>query len=177
MIIIGNNIYLRALETGDNDLLRELINDPETEKMIGGSSLPVSREAQELWLKNQIGRTDVIRYIIADKSTDVAVGTVILTDIDNKNGCAEVHIKISKNARHNGYGTDALNSAVNYAFSELRLNCIYATIVSYNAASVKMFEKCGFAREGVLRERIFKNGAFHDVYSYSILNNSVKSNA
>lgn len=176
MIIIGNNTYLRALELTDNDLLRELINDPETEKMIGGSSLPVSTSQQELWIKNQIGRKDVIRYIIADKQTDKAVGTIILTDIDYKNGVAQIHIKIAKNARHSGYGTDALTSLIKYAFSELRLNCLYATVVSYNAASAKMFEKCGFEREGVLKQRIFKNGTYHDVYSYSILSASVSKN-
>lgn len=69
MKIIGNQIYLRAIESRDNALLLDLINDPETEKMVGGSSWPVSREEQEIWQKNQIGRKDIFRCIIAGKNS------------------------------------------------------------------------------------------------------------
>jgi len=58
---------------------------------------------------------------------------------------------------------------VEYAFNELRLNCIYAHINSYNENSQKLFEKCGFEQEGLQRNRVYKEGNYHDVYSYSIL--------
>ena len=48
MRIVGKCIYLRAIDSEDNKLLFELINDPETEKMVGGSSWPVSKEEQEM---------------------------------------------------------------------------------------------------------------------------------
>jgi RimJ/RimL family protein N-acetyltransferase len=69
--------------------------------------------------------------------------------------------------RGKGYGTDAVNTMVQYAFKELRLNCICANILSYNEASVKLFERCGFKREGVLRQRVFKKGHFVDMLAYS----------
>lgn len=52
----------------------------------------------------------------------------------------------------------------------MRLNCIYATIISYNYVSIRMLEKCGFEKEGILRERVFKGGKFIDLLEYSILN-------
>ena len=94
MRIVGKCIYLRAIDSEDNKLLFELINDPETEKMVGGSSWPVSKEEQEMWQKDQIGRKDILRCIIVEKDTDNPVGTIILSDIDSKNGVAQVHIKI-----------------------------------------------------------------------------------
>ena len=171
MNIIGEKILLRAIEMKDAQLLMDIINDPETERMLGGASFPVSREAQEKWILAQIGRTDVLRCIVAEKGRpEDGLGTVILSDIDTRNAVAQIHIKMdAAKGRGKGYGTDAVNSMVRYAFQELRLNCIYAEILEYNTASRKLFEKCGFTKEGILRSRVYKNGRYVDVLSYSVL--------
>lgn len=170
MLIFGEKIVLRAVEESDNAMLLSLINDPDTEMMIGGSSWPVSEVEQLRWFQKQEQRKDILRCIIAYKENGQAIGTLILTDIDSKNGTAQIHIKMSKDGgRGKGYGTDAVKAIVQYAFDELRLNCIYAQILSYNIASARLFEKCGFQRDGVLRARVYKRGSFVDVFEYSIL--------
>ena len=170
MNIYGDKIFLRALESKDNEMLLELINDPETEAVIGGKSWPVSMQHQAKWLSEQDGNNSVFRCAIADKHSLDSVGTLILDDIDRLNGTAQIHIKMAKNgARRKGFGTDAVKTAVNYAFKEMRLHCIYANILSTNTISQHMFEKCGFKREGLLRHRVFKGGTYIDVLSYSIL--------
>ena len=170
MNIQGKNVVLRAISMKDANLLIELINDAETEKMLGGSSFPVSLEGQEKWIAAHAGRTDVLRCIVALKENEEGIGTVILSDIDTKNGVAQVHIKMDKQrGRGKGYGSDALNAIANYAFDEMRLNCIYADVLEYNTVSQKLFEKCGFHRDGVLRSRVFKGGRYINVVSYSRL--------
>lgn len=170
MNIQGTKVVLRAISMKDANMLMELINDAETEKMLGGSSFPVSFEGQEKWIAAQNGRTDVLRCIVALKENEKGIGTVILSDIDSKNGVAQVHIKMDKQrGRGKGYGSDALNAIVNYAFDEMRLNCIYADVLEYNTVSQKLFEKCGFHRDGVLRSRVFKGGRHINVVSYSRL--------
>lgn len=170
MNIQGDKITLRAISMKDANMLMELINDAETEKMLGGSSFPISIEGQEKWIAAQTGRTDVLRCIVTLKEDDAGLGTVILSDIDEKNGLAQVHIKMSRETgRGKGYGTDALRTIVSYAFDEMRLNCVYAEVLEYNQPSQRLFEKCGFIKDGVLRSRVFKNGKFVNVYSYSII--------
>lgn len=170
MFIYGDKIVLRAIEEADNQMLLTLINDPDTEMMLGGSSWPVSEAEQLRWYEKQEQRRDVLRCIIALKEEGTAIGTLILSDIDTKNGTAQIHIKMVKDSgRGKGYGTDAVKTIVRYAFHELRLNCIYAQILSYNAVSVRLFEKCGFKRDGILRARVYKGGNFVDVFEYSIL--------
>ena len=169
MNIYGEKTVLRAIEPSDNAPLLELINDPNTEKMLGGSSFPVSETAQAKWICDQMGRTDVLRCIVADKATPKqGIGTVILSDIDRKNGNAQVHLKLSQAGRGKGYGTDALKAVVDYAFRQLRLHCVYAHILEYNEPSQKLFRKCGFQKEGILRNRVFKDGTYIDLISYSI---------
>jgi RimJ/RimL family protein N-acetyltransferase len=170
MNIIGDKILLRAIELSDRDILLSIINDGDTEFSLGGWSFPVSHLNQEEWIRNLKYNEMIMRCMIDDKKTKRTVGTVILSEIDYKNGNAEIHIKLIKEARGQGYGTDTIKTVVKYAFEELRLNCIYAQINEYNIASLNLFRKCGFEKEGVLRRRIFKNGRFHDVVSMSIIN-------
>ena len=168
MIIFGDKIFLRAVEESDNAMLLSLINDPDTEMMLGGSSWPVSEAEQLKWFEHQEISRDVLRGIVALKEDGKAIGTIILSDIDQKNATGHIHIKMSKEGgRGKGYGTDAVNTMVQYAFEELRLNCIYANILSYNEASIKLFERCGFKRDGVLRQRVYKKGQFIDLLAYS----------
>ena len=170
MIIHGEKIVLRAVEEADNTMLLSLINDPDTEMMLGGSSWPVSESEQLKWFEHQERNRDVLRCIVALKEDGRAIGTIILSEIDQKNATGHIHIKMSKDGgRGKGYGTDAVNTMVQYAFEELRLNCIYANILSYNEASIRLFERCGFKRDGILRQRVFKKGQFYDLFYYSRL--------
>ena len=170
MIIHGDKVILRAVEETDNAMLLSLINDPDTEMMLGGSSWPVSEVEQLKWFEHQERSRDVLRCIVALQEDGKAIGTIILSDIDQKNATGHIHIKMSKDGgRGKGYGTDAVNTMVQYAFEELRLNCIYANILSYNEASIKLFERCGFRRDGILRQRVFKKGQFYDLFYYSRL--------
>jgi RimJ/RimL family protein N-acetyltransferase len=172
MYIYGEKIVLRALENEDNEMLLNLINDPKTEELLGGSSWPVSESDQRKWLERQEINASTLRCIIAIKEDlKNAIGTVILGEIDQKNGTGHIHIKMKQgNVRGKGYGTDAVKTMVKYAFDELRLHCVYANIISYNDVSVRLFERCGFQREGVLRDRIYKGGRYVDELSYSIIN-------
>lgn len=175
MNIINDDIVLRAIELEDAELLKNLINDPEIEKMVVGWSFPVSTEQQINWINNLSNQKDSVRLIIhIDKIG--AVGLVSLTEIDFKNRIATINIKLKRDnrIRNKGIGYKAITTLVDYAFNQLNLNCIVANILSYNIASQKLFEKCGFQLDGKLRKRVFKDGSYHDLFSYSLLRSEYK---
>ena len=173
MNIQGNKVLLRALEPKDNQMLLKIINDEATEYMLGGWSFPVSQKSQEDWMNNLKNQSDTLRCAI--DVNDSAVGVVMLTSIDYKNGNAEVHIKLAvDNVRGKGYGTDALQTIIGYAFHELRLKCVYARVSKHNVISQRIFEKCGFTEEGILKSRIYKKGTYIDVVSFSIINDEIR---
>ncbi|MEV6383088.1 GNAT family protein [Streptomyces sp. NPDC051773] len=68
-----------------------------------------------------------------------------------------------------GYATDAARALVTYAFKEIGLHRITAAIGPDNAASIAVVQQLGFAREGVLRDHVFTNGAWRDSVLFSVL--------
>lgn len=169
MNILGKKIFLRAIEIPDKDVLLSIINDESIEYELGGWSFPVSALQQEDWIRSLKSNDNTLRCMIVNCEDNQAVGTIILSEIDYKNGTAEIHIKISEKSHGKGFGSESISLMTAYAFNELRLNCIYAYVNSYNEASQALFEKQGFMKDGNLRGRVFKRGQFHNVYSYSLL--------
>ena len=52
MILKGKKVVLRAIEEEDLDMLRELSNDPDFEKMVIGWSFPISKKDEAEWFAN-----------------------------------------------------------------------------------------------------------------------------
>lgn len=61
-----------------------------------------------------------------------------------------------------GYMSAAVRAAVGFAFGTLRLHRIEAACIPGNAASIRLLEKAGFAREGYAREYLCINGVWQD---------------
>ncbi|MDF2540697.1 MAG: N-acetyltransferase [Herbinix sp.] len=176
MIITGGKIVLRAIEPADAKLLQNMINNETIEYMLGGWSFPVSSYGQTEWMRSLRQDDHTLRCMIEEIERNITVGTVILSDIDYKNGTAQLHIKLSPEYQGKGYGTDTIRTITAYAMDELRLQCIYAMINEFNTPSIRLFEKCDFQREGVLKRRVYKKGTYHDVFIYSILREDIYGN-
>ena len=58
---------------------------------------------------------------------------------------------------------------LSYCFNELNLNCITANVLANNEASSKLWQSFGFNLDGVLRQRVYKNGHYVDLMAYSLL--------
>jgi [ribosomal protein S5]-alanine N-acetyltransferase len=71
-----------------------------------------------------------------------------------------------------GYGSDAADTMIRYAFDTLGLHRITAAIGPENKASIALIEKAGFEYEGRLRDHVFTNGAWRDSLLYSALSAS-----
>lgn len=164
MDLYGKKVVLRAVEEEDIEMLRELTNSPDFEKMVIGWSFAISKKDQQIWFQNCKNDSSEIRYTIETKE-DGAVGMIGLKNIDWKNGVADGGgMRIAKKEiRTKGLATDAWMTLMRYAFEELRLNRVNGCALSHNKASLRVCEKVGFKVEGVQRQAVFKNGAYHDI--------------
>lgn len=164
MELYGKKVVLRAVEEEDIEMLRELTNSPEFEKMVVGWAFPISKIEQKEWFLNCKNGLSAIRYII-ETQEDGAVGMIGLRDIDWKNGVASgLGMRIAKKEiRTKGLATDAWMTLMRYAFNELRLNRINGSALVYNKASLRVCEKVGFKVEGIQRQAVYKAGEFVDL--------------
>lgn len=161
MNIKGERVVLRGIEPGDLEAIREMTNDSEQEQMIGGWSFPATKKHQEDWYQRIL--SDRMNNRFAIEYEERFVGLVNLSDIDWKNRCAETSIRLTLDSpKRQGIATDALNSLVNYAFNELNLHRVYATVLFNNTASINLHKKCGYTEEGVQHDAVYKNGMYHD---------------
>ncbi|MCI8747553.1 MAG: GNAT family N-acetyltransferase [Lachnospiraceae bacterium] len=164
MNVYGKKIYLRAMEPDDMEMYRDMINNPDIEKMLGGGwSFPVSRKEQMLWYDKAVIDKTNLRFTIVIQETQEAVGMVNLVDIDWENGTAFHGIRMNKE-KGKGYGTDAVMALMRYAFEKLRLVRLDTTIIEYNVISQKMYQKCGWIIEGKKKKASFRDGKYFDLF-------------
>ncbi|MBU0508765.1 GNAT family N-acetyltransferase [bacterium] len=70
-----------------------------------------------------------------------------------------------------GIMTEALAAVTDYAIREHGLTRVYATPFEWNAASMRVLEKCGYLCEGRLRKRAIKDGKVIDLFMYAYVVN------
>ncbi len=68
-----------------------------------------------------------------------------------------------------GIATQAVALMTLYGFEQLNLERIFAGVFDFNLASMKVLEKNGYQKEGVLRKAAIKNGVIRDEHRYAIL--------
>lgn len=66
-----------------------------------------------------------------------------------------------------GLTTRAVTSSSDWAFDNYKVVRIFATAFVHNLASIRVLEKSGFQREGILRRSAIKNGVILDQIMYS----------
>jgi RimJ/RimL family protein N-acetyltransferase len=76
---------------------------------------------------------------------------------------------LSDAAWGHGYATEAARALLQWAFDTVDLNRVQAEADTRNAASARVLEKLGFAREGTLREDCVVNGDVSDSWVYGLL--------
>ncbi len=177
-MIVGEKVRLRPIERDDLPRYVEWFADPEVRRHLA-LYLPFSLAQEERWFENLLERLerreDVVLAI--ETAEGVHIGNVGLHRIDWRNRNAELGIAIGERSYWNqGYGTDAIRTLLGLAFREMNLHRVFLRVDADNARGIRCYEKAGFRREGVLREAVFKEGAYHDQYIMSILQSEFEAN-
>ncbi len=75
---------------------------------------------------------------------------------------AEMGYWLSEEFWGRGITTRAVTAMSDWALENYRLTRVFAMAFAHNAASIRVLEKAGFEREGVLRRSAIKNGVVLD---------------
>lgn len=71
--------------------------------------------------------------------------------------------------RGRGYATQAVKAVTGFAFKELDLHRLQASVLPANLPSIRVLEKCGFEKIGLARQYLKINGNWEDHYLYQLV--------
>lgn len=158
----GKYVYLRPLSKEDVPLLTQWINDPDVTQYLN-RVFPASFLEEEQRVEN-VGKSSEHEIVLGMcLKTDELIGTIGLHHINWINRTAITGTLIgAEEHRGKGYGTDTKMLLLDVAFNALGLRKIASCVFSFNGRSARYSEKCGYRREGVLKQHHFHNGEYHD---------------
>ena len=88
------------------------------------------------------------------------------------NRMASVAIRIAPFCHGKGYGTEALAAITRFCFAHTELQRLWTEVDVRNIASQRILEKCGYRREGLIRQGKMVN-TWCDYYIYGILSSDI----
>jgi len=169
-ILLGKNINLRALEPDDLNFLFSTENN-ELFWEISGTQLPYSKYVLKKYLENShqdIYEAKQYRFVISDFD-NIPVGMIDLFDFNPLHKRVGIGILLLPQHQNKGYGSEALEMIIDYAFTYLDVHQIFANITSENTKSIKLFEKYHFKKVGVKKDWIYSNPNFKDEILYQLI--------
>jgi len=99
----------------------------------------------------------------------VLVGGVLFKTFDAESGNCEVGCWLEEAAVGHGLITRAIRVLIDWAVEERGMHRVEWIASSANTASIKVAERLGMVREGVLRESFPYRGVRHDMEVWSVL--------
>jgi RimJ/RimL family protein N-acetyltransferase len=168
-MITGEKIVLRPYRIEDAEAIYAGAMNP-TMRRLTGTQMTFTLEQTRAYVERVQTADDRAAWIIAHPETLAPLGEVVIMDIDDTNRSAHLRIGMFHEEHLNkGYGTEAMRLAVDYGFTHLHLHRIELNVFEFNDRAIRVYEKIGFKREGVLRDVLLYEGEFHSAIIMSIL--------
>lgn len=136
------------------------------------SAQAFSVKATQTWLEKELGKDapGTLFFAIRSREDERLIGMTDLEIVSFTSGDAFVGIGLGEREYWGkGYGTDAMQVILRYAFTELNLHRVTLTVFEYNPRAVRSYEKAGFTREGCIRQALNRDGRRWDIYFMGIL--------
>ena len=164
-----NNVILRYLEFDDIDTLYGWETDIEL-AIWSGWTIPRVHAAFRHKYEHRITEPEKDQEMLGIEFEGQLVGYVQLALIDYDERRAAVGILVGeKHMWGRGIGRIALRILLDYAFTVRNLERVYTEVYGFNQRSLRLMERVGFQKEGILRQHEIHNGARQDMHFFGML--------
>jgi|TARA_B100000408_G_C10306833_1_gene227028 RimJ/RimL family protein N-acetyltransferase len=166
----GKNVNLRSLEIDDLGILKKWRNDKITRNHTREYRL-LNMINQKHWFEtiHKDNPPKFLMFGVTDKRKKL-VGVCGLTYIDWKNRHCEISIILYlKNWQKTKEAKETISLLINYGFGELNMRRLWVEIFDTIPENIKLFESLNFHREGILRDKLWRQKKWHNSYIYSKL--------
>jgi RimJ/RimL family protein N-acetyltransferase len=146
--------------------------DSEYKRLLDtGAPRPHSSKAIKEWLEKETGQHDTMYWFTIRAVADNQLLGDINLEVVNWN-MRDSFVGLGIGPRDfwgKGYGTEAMQLILQYAFTEVNLRRVTLTVFEYNPRAIRSYEKAGFRHEGRQRGAIIREGKRWDVLYMGIL--------
>ncbi|WP_405408053.1 GNAT family N-acetyltransferase [Streptomyces decoyicus] len=167
-VLTGARVRLVPLSVRHAAAFHAACLDPETRRLTG-THHDFTREEIRAWCAGSADRADRLDLAVEDRETGVFLGELALNQIDPPNAQGSFRIALVPDATGRGIGSEATRLLLDHAFDRVRLHRVQLEVFDYNPRARRAYEKCGFEVEGRMREALFWDGAWHDVFVMAAL--------
>lgn len=168
-LLTGERLYLRPFEKGDLVPLLKWMNDREILNLIGQVKPWSQRDAGE-FLKRIRKEKDRAWFAVVLKGSHRVIGQAGLLRMFLPWNNTDLTMEINeKDVWDRGYGSEAINLLLSWAFDTLGFHRVSIGVVGFNTRALHFYAKNGFKREGVLREGYYCNREYSDFVMMAIL--------
>ncbi len=160
-------VTLRRFRRGDRSRMAEICDNERVAACLRDAfPSPYSEQDAARYISATLRESPCMSFAIESGGEYVGnIGLVRQEDVYRLS--AELGYLIGEPWWNRGIATRAVNLICEYGFGRLGLIRIYSGVFSFNTASQRVLEKCGFVREAVLRSAVIKNGQIYDEYRYA----------
>lgn len=123
-------------------------------------------DKQRAWLRSCAARDDFVHFIVEWR--DRPIGYLSFAEIDRVNRRCTPGTYLSLKPKERYIAAFTHSFVLDYAFYRLGMNKVCYAIMGGNENFIRAKPLHGVRSVGVMREHIFKYGAFHDVHLFEI---------
>lgn len=164
-------LLLRTLTSDDSDRIEELAGDYDVAKSTLNIPHPYPKGSAVQFIDN---------ILISEKNNKIAMFAITLKESRLLIGLANLNLAASykrgelaywvgKQYWGKGYGTEAVETLLEYGFNQLNLHRIFAASFTSNPGSWRVMEKIGLKYEGTLKQHVARFGNYYDLAYYGLL--------
>ena len=165
-------LCLRPFTLADAAQIHALASDYAIARFTSNIPHPYEEGMAERWIAahaHQFYTNQHVTLAIIAQASGNLVGTISLST-HRTNKRAELGYWVGVPYWGNGYCTEAVCAVIRYGFDVLDLHKIVARHFVSNPASGRVMQKAGMQHEAILREEVLKNGVYHDMAVYGVIN-------
>lgn len=169
MELQGTNFIIRGWKKGDEISLQKNAGNPNVSRfLLDRFPSPYTMEAAVSWVNNLLEQDPLVNFAITiDDQVVGGIGIELRHDVYRKTGL--IGYWLSEELWGKGIITEAVKLITRYAFEHLDVIRLQAGVLEKNPASMRVLEKAGYIKEGVLRNAAIKRGEIMDEHVYAIL--------
>ncbi len=161
--IVGEQVMLGPLRRDLLPLYQGWLNDYALQRTLGDLPAPLMHEQIEAQYDRDWFPENQVRFLIYKRAGMRPIGMTLFHSIDHRNRTADFVIFIGDSrSRGRGYGTEATQLMLDYAFTALGLHSVLLTVYEFNLAGRRAYEKAGFREIGRRRQCFWMGGTLWD---------------